>query len=221
MSCTSYRDRIDAYVDGELAAPLAGELRDHLESCADCRRAVEETRALLAAAAALPREIEPPRDLLPAIREAASSAGRRGEGPARAFRDWRLWAGAAASLLILLTATLVLLLPRGPQDRPAGAPVSGPDVPAAWSEEALLLDAEEEYARATRLLLATLEQRRGELSPETQEVVDSNLRVIDEAIEQVRLVLARDPGNPRNMQTLTALHRNKVQFLWRVSKLSS
>ena len=46
-------------------------------------------------------------------------------------------------------------------------------------------------------------------------------RTLDEAIDQVREALAAEPDDTRNGHVLNALYRQKVEFLWRVSRLSS
>ena len=56
-------------MDGELSATERVEVERHLAGCEGCRGEVERLRALLAEAGRLPREIEPDRDLFPAIRE--------------------------------------------------------------------------------------------------------------------------------------------------------
>ena len=48
-----------------------------------------------------------------------------------------------------------------------------------------------------------------------------NLQVIDLAIEKARAALEADPTDARNGHTLNALHRQKVELLWRLSRVSS
>ena len=55
-------------------------------------------------------------------------------------------------------------------------------------------------------------------SPETREVVERNLRVIDEAIEELRQALAADPGNPQLENLLLAQHRTEIDLLQRLRK---
>lgn len=81
--------------------------------------------------------------------------------------------------------------------------------------------AETEYEEAAAHLLELVEARGDELSPETRAIIEDNLRIIDEAIDQVREALDAEPDDTRNGHILNALYRQKVEFLWRVSRLSS
>lgn len=210
MNCERFDRLIDDYVDGELDEPSRTAAERHLASCVQCRESADELRGLLDRAAALPREIDPPLDLFPALRREIDQRVR----PSAPSRAWLGWAGLAASLLLLVTALGVGSdWWRGP---------AGPVEPVA--PEAALADfraAEREYLRATEMLLDSLEASGGEMSPETAQVIENNLAIIDRAIDEVHLALADEPGNRRNGQVLTALHRQKLQLLLRASRLSS
>lgn len=88
-------DQIDDYMDGELAEAERAAVERHLSGCAACRADVEALRSLVADARALPRELEPGRDLWPAI------AGQVEIGQGRT--PWVL-AGAVAGTMGLLAA---------------------------------------------------------------------------------------------------------------------
>jgi hypothetical protein len=81
--------------------------------------------------------------------------------------------------------------------------------------------AEAEYVRAARSLEESIRSRESALSPETVAVVEKNLRVIDEALEQVRVALRKDPGSRELMRLLVATHQRKVAVLRRVAKLTT
>jgi hypothetical protein len=101
------------------------------------------------------------------------------------------------------------------------APPPGAVLPASHIAESEFRAAEQEYLQAAALLAEALEKQRGSLSPETAAVVDENLKVINEAIENIRQAMDAEPGNPRNGQVLTALYQQKIEILRRVSRLSS
>jgi len=210
MNCSELETRIDPFVDGELDEAARLDVERHLERCDACRAAVEELRSLLRDAESLPRAIEPPRDLFPAIRSTLSRGGPHS-------RAWLGWAGLAASLLILLTAAALFL---GPREAQAPAAAESP-LPAASFATSRYLAAEDEYRRATEQLLAALEERKAGLAPETVEVVERNLQIIDAAIAEVKTALDADPADSRNGEFLTALQRQKIQLLRRASRLSS
>ena len=98
--------RLEAFVDGELAATEAARAEAHLASCAKCRRAVAATRALNAALA------EPLPVVLPAFaaRTRARAFGRR-LPPAPLWwlampAPWRLGLAALLAVAALVGARL-------------------------------------------------------------------------------------------------------------------
>ena len=67
MSCDNIKNLLDEYVDGLLPENARQDVDAHLEGCSNCREDLSRLRALLARAADLPKNIEPPRDLWPDI----------------------------------------------------------------------------------------------------------------------------------------------------------
>lgn len=47
MDCVKIRRHLDAWLDGELPAPEAKRISDHLKSCPSCRLEVQERRQLM------------------------------------------------------------------------------------------------------------------------------------------------------------------------------
>src|SRR5207249_9736386 len=96
--------KLNEYADGPLAARDRASVEAHLAGCAGCRAAVAELRSLSAAAASLPRSIEPGRDLWVAI-----------ESRIRQRATWnvqRVWRPALAAAAVLVIALgLYRLLP--------------------------------------------------------------------------------------------------------------
>jgi anti-sigma-K factor RskA len=218
MSCKDQETRLNEYVDGTLPLEERAGLARHLEDCASCRETLEGLSALLGEAAELPRELDPPRDLWPEIREslAAAPAARSAPPERLGASSWRRWAtlAAAAAVLVVASVSMTLLLTRGPEQRAAvEPPVEEMVLPG-------LRVVEHEYARATEELLALMEQNRDRLSPETMQVVEKNLRIIDRAIEETRAALDQDPGNPRLGHFLTAMYQQKVEVLRRAARVS-
>jgi len=98
MSCLSL-EQVYAYLEGELAASERRNFEAHLVRCPQCRRAVEDRRALLDAAASLP-PFEVPDDFTAAI------VARLGRVPRRV--TVLSWAGAALAGLASFAATVVV-----------------------------------------------------------------------------------------------------------------
>lgn len=195
MSCQGWEERLNERVDDLLDAAEAAAVDRHAASCAGCGRELEELHALRRAAAGLPREVEPSRDLWPEIRERLEPAAGAARGlPSR----WLLGLAAAAILVVGFAAGLML--------RPAPEP--DPSILLASYQEA-----EAEYRRITRDLQGRMAARRDDLSPETLAIVEENLRIIDEAIQEVRTALEKDPANVGNGRRFTHLYGRKVALL--------
>jgi predicted anti-sigma-YlaC factor YlaD len=219
MTCETVVERLDEYVDGDLDEAAFQEIELHLGGCAECRGQERRLRALIAEAAALPREILPARDLWPEV--AARLRGAEGarlvaRPAARLFSPMAM--AAAASVVIALSAGLWV---RGRVSPPAVAVPTGALQPASSVNPAAdLLDTEREYARATADLMAAIESQKDALTPETRAVLDANLATIDEALAQVRAALRKDPGNGSLTHLLTSTHQKKLDALQRVVRLN-
>jgi anti-sigma factor RsiW len=216
MTCDFVRERLNDYVDGDLAAAEVHEVELHLATCGACREEERALRALLAQAAALPKVARPGRDLWPGIAEEIGKPHRVLTFQARTA----VWGGLAAAAALLIA----VLLGRGPGE---GGPGSGsasqtasPSLVSA-SPEADLREAEGDYERAIQALVAALEANRDRLAPETLRGVEQNLAVIDEAVREVRAALDQEPGNPELTRMLASTQRKKVDVLRRVVKLST
>ncbi len=210
MECSRFEDRLDDWVDGGLDETEAATMERHVADCAACRRTLDAQRRLERAVAALPRELEPARDLFPGIR--GNIGGRAATRPA-----WVRWGAVAATLAAgLLAIALGLQWVGGPEpSRPTGESA----LPVAGSIDDLAA-VQAEYERAVSLLLASIEERRETLSPETEAVLTRNLAIIDAAIDEIRGALQREP-DAGGEQLLAAMYRQKIELLWTVSRLSS
>jgi hypothetical protein len=204
MTCEEVRERLDAWVAGELDAGEAALVEAHLASCAACRDEEAAWRDLRARTAALPRSIEPPRDLwgdidraLDAAPAVAVDAAIAGSVPRRA--RLRLPALAAAAVLrVVVTAALTTFFLRT-SDTAMARKLKGmqPTVePAGPTSEELL-----------RALAA-----QG-VPPETMAIVQRNLAVIDVAIAELETALAEDPDNEELARMLVSVHRQRAELV--------
>jgi anti-sigma factor RsiW len=219
MTCAEVSDRLDDYVDGSLSEAEFQEVELHLAGCRECREEERALRRVLAEAAALPRVLEPPRDLWPEIADRISRVPQQASFGAGRGTAWR-WGGlaAAAAVVLALAATL----------RTSGTPAPLPVVGDGTSVAALpvnvaleapgLAQAEVEYGRASRQLLDALNARRSTLSPETLRAVDANLQLIDAALDQIHEALKKDPGSAALARLLTTTHQRKIDLLRRATK---
>jgi len=184
--------KLNEYVDGTLAARDRASVEAHLAECAACRAAVGELRSLSAAAASLPKSIEPGRDLWGGIE---TRIRRRATWNVQRLR-WRA-ALAAAAVLVIALGVYRLLPPSTARDRPG----------RGWAA------VQADFDRATNELGLILAAERERLRPETVALLERNLAVIDAAIAESRAALARDPANAELRRFFAAASRQKVELL--------
>jgi anti-sigma factor RsiW len=220
-----WTDRLSEYLDDGLEPLERAALEAHLEGCADCASTLDGLRAVARRAAALAAH-EPGEDLWPAIEARIAASGRtRGvaAGPTRGWRAAR-WsfslpqlAAAAVLIALLSSAGVWLALSRRPaplalRPAPAGGTSAGEAaLPASFEVR--------RYDAAIAELQGALRQHRNELDPKTVEVIEKNLRIIDQATEQARRALAADPANPYLNDHLAAQLRLKVDVLRQATAL--
>lgn len=213
-------ERLNDYVDGLLSGGEAEVLERHMEGCAACRAEVEGVRGLLACVAELPREVSPPPEVWEAVRDETLDrpAGRWG-----ALWGVRYGLAAAAVLLVALSSTLTVVLVGGGDADPvplAQAPAPAPS-PEAVAVPASFQEAEAEYVRTAADLQAVLHARRGRLAPETVQVLEENLRIMDGAIREARAALEADPASTELPHVLSATYQEKINVLERAVRLSA
>jgi hypothetical protein len=202
---------LNDYVDETLSAAERLELERHLAECDDCGDTVEEIRSLVRRAAELP-DLPPARDLLPGIRR-ATHQDRAG---------FQRWGALAASLIIVGAAAIgTLLLQQRTGQSVARVPAAQTTESSEVTAMAELRAAEEAFAKAAQVLLETLESRRGELPQEALAALEENITLIDESIDEVRRSLNPDGDQVESGRALTALYQQKMQLIWKVSRLSS
>ncbi len=216
--------RLSQYVDGELDAAVRNEVERHLRGCADCPGIVDDQRAIRSAAAGLPRDIEPPRDLWSEIERriegsgAVTSAGAGppdsgdvtlpGSGRFHLARSWSVGLAAAAAVVVLVAGAAFLVrddrrLSDGEATPPPGVSVTLASLKAAGAD----------YRRMTAELEMLIEARREDLSPVTVSVLEENLRIIDEAFDEIQVALENDPHSAPHRALFTSIYRRKMMLL--------
>jgi len=86
MNCNDVKNRLNPFIDGELAPAEAEAVRAHTLECAACAAEAAALRTLRETAIALPRDIDPGEDLWPAIERVIANDASRPRG-------WRGWIG--------------------------------------------------------------------------------------------------------------------------------
>ena len=67
--------------------------------------------------------------------------------------------------------------------------------------------------------MAALDRRRDELSPETIQVVEENLQIINQAIHDAWAALESDPSQVGNGYLVASLYQRKVELLEQAVRL--
>lgn len=194
MNCEDALPLLHDEADGPLPNEEARALADHLATCEDCRSLRSDLARLSVAAAALPREVRPSRDLWPGIAARIRPAPRRSWGTVRGL--------AAAAVLVVASSWATA---RWIETQPAPVPES-----AGW---------EKDMDVATDELRAALDARRADLDPATWATVQENLDVIDHAIAETKSALDADPGDRRLREALVKANERKLSLLRRAVAL--
>ena len=215
-------ERMDAYLDDELAPADRARVEAHIATCSPCAAELEALRALIADIGRLPAAIAPERDLLPGIHAAVEQGavvpihpGREATAlRERSLRSVRGWLVAAAVVLVALSAGTTALLLR---DR--GVPVTAVDGAASSSRPeptpglVRMEGVEAKLVAATADLERAISEQREQLAPETVRVLEENLAIIDVALAESRRALRDDPGNRALSEILMAMYERKLDLL--------
>lgn len=165
---------------------------------------------LLAKAAALPKDIAPPRDLWPAI---AARIAREDAKPAKPAFRWPL-ALAAGFLVASVSALLTWSVTRdaGEAAPPviAQAPAAaGELVPVRYGPNSGLTEAE---LAARDALLGEFQGAFATLKPETREAIVRNLAVMQAAADEIDAALAKDPASRMLQGMLAGTYKQELQL---------
>jgi hypothetical protein len=203
----------------------ADSLREHLESCSQCRERFGRLVKMLSVSEAMPRRVEPPADLWPGIR--ASIEGRSAKerdattdvASASANQPW--YARRRARISLAAAAGVIIAIALGSYARggfridtrnPGNATATAPTSPSGVAPVSTVTPDTEDL-RAEEELLAALALRRSALRPSTSAQIDSSLKVIDAAIAELEAARARDPGNAAIRQLLASSRARKLELL--------
>ncbi len=209
--CEHYRHCMNDVVDDDLAPDLKERLEAHLDSCPQCRRHLDDLRSLVRAAASLPSEIEPGRDLWPDIE------GRLTGLPSSRWPVRRVVLAVAAVVVVGFALSLLRAPITGPQLQSS----TQPGIVQAGNRTATLDDVRLEYRQARDELLEVVQARSGEVSPETLQVIEDNLALIDRAIDDIETALADNPGEGRLDRHLLLAYNRQIEMLRWAARMPS
>lgn len=230
---TEWTDRLSGYIDGDLTSDERTAVEAHLAECGECRRVLEEVRAVVAAAAGLP-ERQPERDLwagiaatiqapierdgndsnVIALPTAMVDRGSMGSGIAEEKTAYRFTTPqlAAASIALIAVSSLVTWA-AGPG---LGVPAVSVESPSAADAVTFVADVPQAppgLADELEALEQTLAEIAPALDPNTVRVLQRNLAVIEQAIVDSHRALELDPGNEFLSEHLERVYERKLSYL--------
>jgi anti-sigma factor RsiW len=234
-------ETLNEFADGSLGQTARSDVERHLESCGQCRTAVDDLREIRRAAGSLTPRQPPVRvwsrierairlehahmdagiqDLPPGVDERARGLQRNVltlrnvSARLKGSRVARLGL-AAAAVVALATAVTLRLAPSKP-DTP-GVPEAGIQnaggTSTAQSVEAELRQASEHYEKAIKGLEQIASAEQGTLDPRTAATLQQNLAVIDQAINESRAALNTQPNSEPAQQSLIDNFKTKIGLL--------
>ncbi len=159
----------------------------------------------------LPRGIEPPRDLWPAIEARLESR------PAAATRRWP-WLAAAAVLLVVGSSLITASLLRRETAVIAQAPVARPAVARAAFGPGQTLDPSYDLIR--QQLADSLAARIDRLPPAARAKLEANLAELHRATAEINAALELSPGDPLLEELLINSYQDELAVLASVNQLT-
>ena len=222
MTCHQYEAALSEYIDGTLQASeqasdqaLVDALEAHLADCSRCRAIVEDLHTLRDAARLLQPRVPPAHVWTRIAQETGTPAGRRWWSAVPGAVRWQPIAAAAMLLLVLAGTWLAWRQLSAPAPAATVArPMQNPPDPALVQDvETELKLAEEHYVRAIAGLEVIAKAEGSELDPQTADVLQANLRVIDAAIGESRAAVQTAPASEVARNSLFEALRRKVTLL--------
>lgn len=231
MMMDTWTDRLSEYLDGDLPTTERAALEAHLRECVNCQGTLQQLRAVVVTAQQM-IDRSPATDLWPGIASRIAPTPIKAIGdvaPPLAVRRFAFsisqLAAASIALMLVSGGTIYLATHHAdPQVAAGPAPRTTPSAAAITTDQAVnrplvavKSPAAESYDVAINELTTILKTDRAKLDTATVRVLETNLKTIDNAINEVRTALARDPGNLYLNRYLDESMQRKIQLLRRAT----
>lgn len=219
------------YLDHDLPRSEYEALELHLESCAECRDVLAGLAAVKSHAASLVDPLAPD-DLWAGIASRIGTAGSASEAPRpvvielprRSRSRWGVpqWLPIAAAFAVVALGAVWFAQGRlASRSAPGGVAQlrAVPSQPELQATQAAGFDADRIEGEIQDLRSA-LERGRGKLAPETVQVLEENLRIIDRALSDARTALQQDPANRELREYFAGSVQRKLDMVKRSAELA-
>ena len=208
MNCHDVRTQLD-HPDDAVDSALSPDLLAHIEDCPDCRRFRERLAAILDPGSALPREIQPTRDLWPAI---ASRLDRVDEPTIRSLPNFLPLAAAAAIAAVVISS--LFFMPRQEGSTVATVPIQTQEYAAIPVRSALpVATVEIGFAQTRAALMKMVEARKSSMAPERVADLERALATMDAAVRDIHAALELEPHNSSLLFQLRHTRQRELQVL--------
>jgi len=209
MNCHDVRTRLD-HPDDAADSALSPDLLAHIEDCPDCGRFRERLAAILDPGSALPREIQPTRDLWPAI---ASRLEKTDEPKKiRSISNFIPLAAAAALAAVVISSLFFMSRQEGPTV--ATVPIQTQEIAAIPASSVLpVAMVEIGFVQTRAALVKLVEARKSSMAPERVADLERALAAMDSAIRDIRAALEFEPHNPSLLFQLSHTRQRELQVL--------
>ena len=209
MNCKKAKKLISDYVDGELDMTKRSSLEEHLESCKECRKILEDYKRIAGTA----RQLEagyPSPYVWTRIKQRLETSTPSYEGAKRRPWSWSpqlTYAVSLLSVLLIVGAVLIGIYYLGNQKSIS---------PFEQQDEVIanLKKAEKHYKLAIESMMKAAEAQENGMDPEVAEVFQANLNLIDSSIAACREAVLTDPRDIDSRNILLAAYKEKADLLY-------
>jgi hypothetical protein len=217
MMSDKWTEKLSDYLDGELTEADRAELGRHLETCADCRAALEQLRDIVGWADDYPGR-QPERDVWPGISAAISDMPRGAVNLDARRRERRqvmlsIPQALAAGIALAVVGAGSWWLARETAPQTQMAAVIDISAREAGSTVAATIFTAQKYGPAIADLEGVLLGEEGVLDSVTVRVLREKLAIIDRALAEAQDALARDPASDFLADHYTGMMKKKLRVL--------
>ena len=205
MKCAKVKKIIGDYMDNELSGEERALLEQHIKKCPDCRMVLEDFQRIRDTAESLeaytPSEILRERILEGIVKDKQEFRTSR-NSPRVRFR----WAAAAVSAFLILVVGYTLVKINKTQQ----------EISIHNYEEFIidkLQEAQQHYSMAAANLIEVASFHYRDMPDEFRDVLQANLRVLDDSIFHCRRAVLKNPENLDSHYQLISIYRKKLDFL--------
>jgi len=206
-------DERQAIADGTLSRAENPAAFAHIEQCAACADDVARIGALMTRAKEAGTSPVDLGDLWPTIRgriEQTKVVQFGGPPPVVVRSRRRLW--IIGSLAAAAVVGFIILRPKSITKDQLD---SVPSIAESEISLASATDSARIYEQEAQELLSHLELQRAMMRPEVAKAFDRDIRVVDDAIAELKTEIARQPGNVALLRLLAASYHRKIDLLTR------